>query len=93
VAYFGISIDRPETNRRFAESLGLDFPVLSDPSRETARAYGVLRGFGLFTARHTFYIGADGVLLAVDRRVRPPTAGQDMVERIETLAATGPEGE
>jgi peroxiredoxin Q/BCP len=87
VAYYGISIDRPETNRSFAESLDLDFPVLSDPDRETARAYRVLRGFGLFTARHTFYIGTEGRILAVDRKVRPPTAGQDMVERIEALRA------
>lgn len=85
MAYYGISIDRPETNRRFAESLELDFPVLSDPDRETARAYGVLRLFGLVTARHTFYVGKGGEILYVDRRVRPPTAGRDMAERLGAL--------
>jgi peroxiredoxin len=63
--------------------------VLSDPDRKTARAYGVLRFFRQATARHTFYIDEDGRILHVDREVRPPTAGQDMVERIEALRASG----
>src|SRR3954447_25458550 len=30
-AYFTASVDKPEENKKFAESLGLDYPVLSDP--------------------------------------------------------------
>jgi len=85
VAFFAASIDKPETNRKFAESLELDYPILSDPTREVARAYGVLRGFGMYTARHTFYIGEDGTILFVDTNVRPRTAGQDVASRLEAL--------
>ena len=85
VAYFAASIDNPETNRKFAESLRLDYPILSDPSRETARAYGVLRGFGLYTARHTIYVGEDGTILYIDTDVRPRTAGQDVASRLSAL--------
>src|SRR3954468_6327690 len=56
VAYFGASVDSPATNRRFAESMGVDFPILSDPAKSVARAYGVLGASG-FAARWTFYIG------------------------------------
>src|ERR1700726_4018372 len=41
VAYFTASVDTPELNKKFAESLMLDYPILSDPSTEVARAYGV----------------------------------------------------
>ena len=46
-AYFAASVDAPDTNARFAQSLELDFPILSDPSRDVARAYGVLGASGL----------------------------------------------
>jgi peroxiredoxin Q/BCP len=62
----------------------LDYPILSDPSRETARAYGVLK-VGLFAARHTFYIGADGKILFIDRKVKAATAGDDLAARLEQL--------
>src|SRR5215469_6419414 len=42
VAYFTASIDSPEENRKFAESLGLDYPILSDPGTDVAKAYGVV---------------------------------------------------
>lgn len=84
MTHFAASTDRPSTNRRFAESLELNYPVLSDRNRSVARAYGVLR-LGLFAARHTFYIGPDGTILDVDRAVRPASAGPDMVERLRRL--------
>ena len=40
-AYFTASVDPPEKNKEFAKSLGLDYPILSDPEGEVARAYGV----------------------------------------------------
>ena len=86
VAYFAVSIDKPETNRKFAESLDLDYPILSDPTKEAARAYGVLRGFGLYTARYTIYIGEDGTIRFVDTEVRPRTAGPDVASRLEALS-------
>jgi len=84
VAYFAASIDDRETNRRFAESLDLDYPLLSDPGKETARAYGVLNDSGEYASRHTFYIGADGKILFIDRDVQPLTAGEDLMRRLES---------
>jgi len=45
----------------------------------------VLRAMGLFAARHTFYIGADGKVMYVDTQVKPETAGEDLVRRLQTL--------
>ena len=87
--YFGASVDSPEKNAEFAKSLDLDFPVLSDPTKDTARAYGVLAPSG-FASRWTFYIGPDGKLLAIDkgatgRGINPATAGQDLITKLTEL--------
>jgi peroxiredoxin Q/BCP len=84
VRYFGASVDTPETNRQFAESLGIDYPILSDPGKAVARAYGVLRATG-FPARWTFYIGKDGRILDVDSHVRPLRHGADVAGRLAAL--------
>ena len=38
----GVSVDFNDTNKAFAEKLGLTYPLLSDVRREMSRAYGVL---------------------------------------------------
>ena len=82
--YVAASVDSPETNAQFAKSLGVDYPILSDPSKAVARAYGVLGPSG-FASRSTFYIGADGTILDVDRKVSPSTHGGDIVARLGEL--------
>ena len=85
MAYFGASVDTPEDNKKFAESLGLDFPLLSDPGRQVASAYGVVTPERQFAQRWTFYIGVDGKILFVDRKVSPATAGQDLAAKLGEL--------
>ena len=85
VAYFAASVDDAETNKRFAESLEAGYPILSDPEKKTAAAYGVLMPERGFANRWTFYIGKDGKILLVDRDVKPPTAGQDMAAKLGEL--------
>jgi len=65
--YFMVSVDPIEDNIGFAEQQKADFPLLSDPSKQTARAYDVLSDRG-FAVRHTFYIGKDGKILAIDKK-------------------------
>jgi peroxiredoxin Q/BCP len=89
VAYFAASVDSPDTNKRFAESLGLDYTILSDPGKEVARAYGVVSGDRTTAARWTFYIGKDGRILYVDRQVSPAAHGKAVVERLKALGITG----
>ena len=84
VKYFAASVDAPETNAKFAASLGLDYPILSDQTKETARAYGVLAASG-FAQRWTFVIGSDGRVLAIDKHVKPGTHGVDVVEKLRAL--------
>ena len=77
VTYFMASVDPIEKNKSFAEAEKADFPLLSDPTKAAAKAYGVLNMLGI-ASRHTFVIGADGKILAIDRNVNPATAAQDI---------------
>ena len=81
---FAASVDSVETNTRFAASLGVDYPILSDPTKEVARAYGVLAPSGM-ASRWTFYIGADGRILDIDKGVRAASHGTDIAKRLEEL--------
>jgi peroxiredoxin Q/BCP len=85
VAYFAASVDTPEKNKAFAESLGVDFPILSDPGKSVAKAYGVVTPERQVAQRWTFYIGPDGKILAVDRKVQAKTAAQDIVAKLGEL--------
>jgi peroxiredoxin Q/BCP len=85
VAYFAASVDDVETNTKFAESLGADFPILSDADKKVAEAYGVLKPDGGTANRWTFYIGTDGKILAVDKKVDVKTAGADIAAKLGEL--------
>jgi peroxiredoxin Q/BCP len=89
VAFFGASTDDVNTNRRFADSFDAGFPILSDPGQGVARAYGVLGSSG-FAARHTFYIGSDGRIVAIDSDVKVATHGADIEDRLKTLGISRP---
>jgi len=85
VSYVMASVDPIDDNRDFAEKTGADFPMLSDPTKETAKSYQVLNMFKV-ASRVTFYISKDGKILKIDDDITPKSAAQDMAN---TLAALG----
>ena len=57
---------------------------------ETAKKYGVLADYsrynlGELANRWTFYIGADGKILDIDRKVNPANSGADITARLKAL--------
>ena len=84
-AYFMASVDAADGekgNKAFAESEKADFPILSDPTKETARAYGVLHPERGFAMRWTFYIDKDGKIAHIDKAVKPATSAEDMAAKL-----------
>ncbi len=73
-------------NRKFAGSLGLGYPILSDETKDVARAYGVLAPSG-YASRWTFYIGADGRILDIDKKVSAASHGRDVVAKLTQLTS------
>ncbi|QDU64189.1 Putative peroxiredoxin bcp [Planctomycetes bacterium Pan216] len=84
-AYFTASCDTPERNAKFAESLGLDYPILSDPMRTTARAYGVVDSERLNPRRWTFYIDKNGIIREIDTKVKTKSHGADIAQKVKEL--------
>jgi thioredoxin-dependent peroxiredoxin len=85
VAYFTASCDTPEFNKEFATELGLDYPILSDPSKEVAKAYGVVHDKREVPERWTFYIGKDGKLLFVDKEQNTDGHGAEIATKLQEL--------
>lgn len=83
--YFAASVDDAETNKKFAEHVEADYPILSDPEKKVATAYGVVTPERQLAQRWTFYIGPDGKILDVDQKVSPKTAGEDVVKKLDEL--------
>jgi peroxiredoxin len=83
------SVDDLDTNTRFAREHEADYPILADPSKGTAKAYGVIRTDRppeqQLAARWTFYIGPDGKILDIDKAPTTATAGEVMVKKLEAL--------
>ncbi len=99
VTYFMASVDPLDKNIEFAKATSVtlgqrvvekkeaDFPILSDPTKETAKAYGVLNDQAGFANRWTFYIGKDGKILAIDKTVSQhvATSAEDMAAKLGEL--------
>ena len=71
-------------NTEFASKYDADFPILSDESKEVANAYQVIGQYGV-PRRETFYIGTDGVILAVDREVDARGAAEETAAMLASL--------
>src|SRR5882672_11697185 len=100
VSYFMASVDPIEKNTEFAKAKSVtlgqganatvvekkeaDFPLLSDPTKDTAKAYGVLNDRGVAN-RWTFYIDKTGKISYIEKTVKPETSAEDMLTKIAEL--------
>jgi len=83
-SYFMASVDPLDDNRDFAKKTGADFPMLSDPSKETAKAYDVLNIMRV-ASRVTFYISKEGKILKIDEDINTKTAAEDIAKNLKAL--------
>ena len=83
-AYFMASVDPIDENTKFGAENKADFPLLSDPDKRTAEAYGVLNPRGMAN-RWTFYIGKDGKIQFIDKAVKPATSAEDIAAKLGEL--------
>ena len=63
----------------------LDYPILSDPGKDVARAYGVVHEGREVPERWTFIIGPDGKILHIDKMVKAAEHGAAIVKQLEEL--------
>ena len=79
----GVSTDSLESHDKFRGKYDLNFPLLADQTADVAKMYGAWKEKNLYgrrtwgVARNTFWIGADGRIRKIYKKVDPTThAGQ-----------------
>jgi thioredoxin-dependent peroxiredoxin len=84
-----VSVDTLADNKAFAEKEHADFPMLADPDKKVANAYGVINPEAppdrQFARRWTFYVDPTGTIADIDKAVKPASSGQDIVTHLEAL--------
>ena len=78
------STDSLEDNTTFASKNDASFPILADPGKKMCKSYGVLSAMG-YAKRWTFYIDVNGIIRMIDKDVSPASAGEDMMQNLESL--------
>jgi len=63
----------------------LDYPILSDPGKKVAEAYGVVHKGRAVPERWTFFIGPDGKILHIDKAVGVGSHGKDIAAMLKKL--------
>lgn len=80
-----MSVQDLASHKKFREENNLNFPVLSDPTREVAARYGVLTAPDGVAKRVTYYIDPTGVVRKVDEKVQPFSAAKDEIAALKEL--------
>jgi peroxiredoxin len=63
----GISMDSFAANKRFAQDIGVNFPLLSDWKRSVVKAYGLFNDESGYSSRATFVINKEGVITHIEQ--------------------------
>ena len=88
IALYGVSVDDVDSHKNFAADQHLPFPILADPSKKTAAAYGVLyKAMGIMeiARRETFVIDPDGKIAKHYSDVNPKGHSQRVLADLKLL--------
>jgi peroxiredoxin Q/BCP len=89
----GVSIDSPESHEQFRAKHNLNFPLLSDQTADVAKMYGVWKEKNLYgrrtwgVARTTFWIGADGRIKKIWKKVDSARHAEQVLEELHAARA------
>jgi peroxiredoxin Q/BCP len=84
----GVSVDDVASHKAFAEEHSLPFTLLADSTKQTAKAYGVLRsvlGLMEIASRETFIIDTEGRIAKHYRAVEPKGHSQAVLKDLRAL--------
>ena len=84
IRVYGVSLDSPESHRRFREKHNLNFPLLTDESGRASEELGVLGDRG-YANRTTFLLDSNGEIARVYPEVSPETHADDILRDAATL--------
>ncbi len=85
VQVFGASTIPLATQREWAKEHRFAFPLLADPEKKVATAYGVWDPVLGCVERWAFVIDDKGIIRAIERFVDPMRHGKDLVKMLADL--------
>ncbi len=86
VQVLGISTDGVKSHEKFRDKLSLNFPLLSDKSREIVDLYGARWKFLPFVARRTtFLIEKGGRIAYIWDKVKPSSHAEEILSKVKEL--------
>ena len=85
IQVYGVSLDSPESHRRFREKHNLNFPLLTDVDGHAAEALGVLRENREKANRVTFLLDPGGKIAKVYPEVSPETHADEILRDAASL--------
>ena len=85
IQVYGVSLDSPESHRRFREKNNLNFPLLTDVDGRAAEALGVLRENREAANRVTFLLDPGGKIANVYPEVSPETHADEILRDAASL--------
>ena len=85
IQVYGVSLDSPESHRRFREKHNLNFPLLTDVDGRAAEALGVLRENREKANRVTFLLDPGGKIAKVYPEVSPETHADEILRDAAAL--------
>lgn len=89
VEILGVSKDSVASHKKFAEKYNLNFPILSDESAETSKAYGSWSAHQMLglpgIKRMTFLINPAGEIVKTYDKVDPLTHSGEILKDLEAL--------
>jgi thioredoxin-dependent peroxiredoxin len=84
VVVFGVSADDQASHAEFAKEYSIPFPLIADPDKHWAAAFGVGTFLGM-TARVTFLLGPDGTVVARYPDVDPGVHATELLADVRRL--------
>lgn len=84
IQVLGVSTDGVKAHENFRNKYDLNFPLLSDKSKDIINLYGVVSAFGS-AKRETFLINKDGEIVFIWTKVNTKRHAEEILDKVKAL--------
>jgi peroxiredoxin Q/BCP len=83
----GVSVDTTDSHQKFCTKEGLNFKLLADTNHKVSDEYGSIMNLGVtkLSARHTFLVNPQGVIVKEYLDVKPATHSEEVLAALTEL--------
>jgi thioredoxin-dependent peroxiredoxin len=88
----GVSVDSADSHEKFCTKEGLNFKLLADTDHKVSEQYGSvmsIAGIKKLSARHTFLVNPQGVIVKEYMDVQPAKHSEEVLAALTELQASG----